>query len=177
LKKYLSIVLILACSVSAAAYTRITASNGVAPKWSSLPIPYWINERGYAAITNGSELNAVHASFQAWENVPTAAVQFQYRGTTPARTVGHDGINLVSFADDSTPIGTSAIAVTFSFFRNEGGTLVYDESDIAFSQSFQFSASAESGKFDIQAVLTPEVGHVNGHDHSGKVSSVKVPIG
>jgi matrixin/IPT/TIG domain-containing protein len=176
LKKYLFVLLILACAVHAAAYTRITASTGLMPKWPSLPIPYWINERGYSGIANGSEFTAVHAAFQTWQNIPEAAIQFQYMGTTPARSVGHDGINLVTFDDDITPVGSSAIAVTFSFFRTQGGSLFYDESDIVFSQAFPFSTSAEPNKFDIQSVLTHEIGHVLGLDHSALVSSVMVPF-
>jgi len=176
LKKYVLLFVILAFATRAAAYTRITASTGQTPKWATLPIPYWINERGYSGIGNGSEFSAVHAAFQTWHNIPEADIQFQYMGTTPARTVGHDGINLVTFADDTTPVGSSAIAVTFSFFRNQGGALFFDESDIVLSQAFTYSTSAEANKFDIQGVVTHEIGHVLGLDHSGLVSSVMVPF-
>jgi len=78
----------LAFAIRAAAYTRITASSGQMPKWAALPIPYWINERGYSGITNGSEFNAVHAAFQTWQNIPEAGIQFQYMGTTPHARLG-----------------------------------------------------------------------------------------
>src|SRR5262249_37809968 len=40
-----------------------------------------------------------------------------------------------------------------------------------------FSTTGESNKFDVQSVLTHEIGHVLGLDHSALVSSVMVPFG
>src|SRR2546430_6243719 len=82
-----------------------------------MPVSYWINDRGAPQISNGSEFGAIQAAFQTWQNVPSADVRFIYRGTTAARTVGRDGMNVVSFTDDSTPLASSVIAATFSFFR------------------------------------------------------------
>src|SRR2546428_12914233 len=98
-----------------------------------MPVTFWTNDNGSAQILNGSEFDAIRASFQTWQNIPTADVRFEYKGTTPIRTVGHDGVNVITFADDTIPLGTSTIAATFSFFRNEGGVVVNEESDIAFS--------------------------------------------
>ena len=146
-----------------------------------MPVSYWINEKGLSQLSNGSEFTAIHASFQAWENVPTTAVRFNYRGTTSANGVSHDGLNLVSFADNATPLGSSTIAATFSFFRNEIGSngliqLVIDEADIIFNPNLAFSTSAEDSKFDLQGILTHEVGHLLGLDHSGLISSVMTPF-
>src|SRR5438552_15215901 len=141
-----------------------------------MPVSYWINESGLSQISNGSEFQAVNGSFQTWQNVQTADVRFIYRGTTSTRTVGRDGMNLISFADDSTPLGSSVIAATFSFFRSDSGAIVTDEADIIFNPAFQYSTSGEENKFDIQSVLTHEIGHVLGLDHSALVSSVMVPF-
>lgn len=141
-----------------------------------MPVAYWINDRGSPQFSNGSEFAAVHASFQTWQNITNADIRFDYRGTTPARSVGLDGINLISFADDSTPMGSSTIAATFSYFRADLGQLVFGESDIIFNTALEFSTSGEENRFDVQSVLTHEIGHVLGLDHSGMVSSVMVPF-
>jgi len=159
-------------------YTRITVSSGSTPKWPSMPIPFWINEKGYTQIGNGSEFPAVLSSFQTWENVPTADIRFNYLGTTTTSSAGRDGMNIVSFADTSTPLGSSTIAVTFSFFRTAPGSgLIFDEADIVFNPALEFSTSAEENKFDIQSILTHEVGHLLGLDHSVLASSVMQPFG
>ena len=142
-----------------------------------MPVSYWINERGSSQISNGSEFQAVHASFQTWQDVSTASIGFNYRGTTVTRTVGRDGINLISFADDTTPLGSSTLAATFSFFGVLNGGAITTEADIVFNPSQQWSTSGDAGKFDIQSVLTHEVGHFLGLDHAGLLSSVMVPFG
>src|SRR5215475_251336 len=86
-------------------------------------------------------------------------------------------MNVVSFTDTSAPMGSSTIAATFSFFKRDTSSLTIDEADIAFNPALEFSTSAEAGKFDIQSVLTHEIGHLLGLDHSAMVSSVMVPFG
>lgn len=142
-----------------------------------MPVTYWINEKGFSKITNGSDFLAIHSSFQTWKDVASADVQFVYGGTTTAAGVGRDGMNVVSFTDTSAPMGSSTIAATFSFFKRDTSGLTIDEADIAFNPALDFSTSAEQNKFDIQSVLTHEIGHLLGLDHSAMVSSVMVPFG
>jgi len=182
LKKYPLIVFIFTFCSAALAHTRITTSTGELPKWSTMPITYWINEKGLSQIENGSEFSTVHASFQTWENVPTADIRFSYLGTTFVSGAGFDGLNVVTFADTSTPLGSGVIAVTYSWFRSEIGNdglirRAVGEADISFSTALEFSTSGEENRFDLQGVLTHEVGHLLGLDHSGLISSVMVPFG
>src|SRR5262245_42817678 len=81
LKKYSLVLVMFAFCSGSWSYTRITASSGGTPKWPSMPISFWINEKGYTQIGNGSEFPAVLSAFQTWENVPTADIRFNYLGT------------------------------------------------------------------------------------------------
>src|SRR5439155_17660262 len=177
LKKYLALVLVILFSRNTSAHMRITMSSGLSPRWASMPIPYWINEKGSPNIPNGSEFIAVQSSFQTWQNIPSANIQFVYKGTTSTATVGVDGMNVVTFTDTTAPLGSTTIAATFSFFRNQNGEILFDETDVAFNPAMDFSTTAEPNKFDIQSVLTHEIGHILGLDHSALVSSVMVPFG
>ena len=177
MKKYLAILLVILFSRDVSAHMRITMSSGLNPRWASMPVPYWINEKGSPNIPNGSEFSAIQSSFQTWQNIQTANIQFAYKGTTNVGTVGVDGMNVVTFTDTTVPLGSSTIAATFSFFKNQNGELLFEETDVAFNPAMDFSTSAESNKFDVQSVLTHEIGHVLGLDHSGLVSSVMVPFG
>src|SRR3954462_10192218 len=132
---------------SAISYTRITSSSGDSPKWSSMPVSFWINQAGSPQIANGSDFEAVLASFHTWEMVPSADIRLNYRGTTSTNRIARDGINLVSFADadDQSLLGSSTIAATFSFFRVQNNTLFFDDADIIFNTSLDFSTSGETG--------------------------------
>src|SRR5579884_576047 len=169
LKKYAILLLILLGLVSrASAYTPIITATGDSPVWPSMPVSFSINQLGAPQITNGSDFAAVQAAFQTWQNDGLAAISFRYAGTTPVATVGQDGLNVVTFVDDSVPLGSDTVASTFEFLTVDGtGTTVIQEADIAVSTSAQLSTSAEPGKYDLQSVLTHEVGHFIGLDHSG----------
>jgi hypothetical protein len=142
-----------------------------------MPVPFWISEDGYRPITNGSDIQAVLSAFHSWEAVSSADVHFAYRGTTAAHIATYDGINMVSFSDNTTALPASVIAVTLSYFKTQKAQVVFDESDIIINPAFAFSTSGESDKFDIQSILTHEIGHFLGLDHAAMVSSVMVPFG
>jgi Matrixin/IPT/TIG domain len=179
LKKYAILLLTLLSLINrASAYTPITNSQGNTPVWTSMPVPFWINQMGSPQIANSSEFAAVQAAFQTWQNVGTASISFQYMGATPVSTVGQDGLNVITFVDDTVPLGSDTVASTFSFFTIDGtGSLVIQEADIALSTAVSFSTSGDPGKYDLQSVLTHEIGHFLGLDHSALVSSVMTPYG
>ena len=179
IKHFALLILIVFPWQSLSGYVRITTSVGATPRWVEAAIPYSISDAGSPQIPNGSEFLAVKAAFDAWEDVASSNVNFEYQGTTPVRTAGRDGTNLITFVDDTglgALLGTTTLAATFSFFNNIGGELVFEESDIAFNPSHVLTTSGESDRFDIQSVLTHEVGHMLGLDHSGLISSVMAPF-
>src|SRR5262249_17095867 len=114
------IFIMLVAAGSAAAYVRITLSNGQSPKCLIMPLTYFVNGRGSSQIGNGSEFLAVRGAFQTWQDVASANVILNYGGTSPVSTIGRDGINLISFSDDTTPLGATTLAATFSFFGVTG---------------------------------------------------------
>jgi len=156
----------------------IASSTGQVPAWANMPVRFWISDRGSPQIGNGSEFAAVQAAFQTWQNVPTATVSFQAMGPTPVSTVGQDRLNTVTFVDNTVPLGSDTIASTFSFFElGSDGNLVIQEADIALNPAVGFSTSGNPGKYDVQGVVTHEVGHLLGLDHSALLSSVMTPYG
>jgi hypothetical protein len=177
LKKYFIFLLVVSSFAGrATAYTLVQSTTGNVPNWLSMPIQFWINQSGSPQISNGSEFQAVQAAFQTWQNVSIANVSFQYMGTTAVPTVGQDGLSVVTFVDSSVPIGLETVAAEFSFYTIDGtGNATMQEADIALSTSLNFSTSAEAGKYDIQSVVTHEVGHLLGLDHSALLSSVMSP--
>jgi hypothetical protein len=175
--KKLSLVLVFCLTVAAnaVAYSRIVSSSGNGAHWASMPINYFINLDGSPQINNDSEFAAVHAAFQTWANVSTANVRFNYGGPAVISTGAGDAINLVSFTDTSFPFGSGTLAVTLNYFSDSTG--ITSEADILFNPNQLWSTSGESGRYDIQSVMTHEIGHFLGIDHSALISSVMSPFG
>jgi hypothetical protein len=166
----------LGIAANAVAYTRIlSSSTGVGAHWASMPIHYFINHQGSSQINNESEFHAVHAAFQTWANVPTANVRFNYLGPAVLTAGAGDSVNLISFSDTTYPFGSGTLAVTLNYFSSSSG--ITSEADILFNPNQAWSTSGEPGRYDIQSVLTHEIGHFLGLDHSGMVSSTMSPFG
>ena len=115
------------------------------------------------------------AAFRSWQNVATTGIAFQYMGTTPIRTVGQDGFNVVTFADAAIPLGSDVVAATFIFYDLNSGGSIIKEVDIALNPAVAWSTSGEPGKWDVQGILTHSIGHLLGLDHSALLSSVMTP--
>src|SRR5216684_1168827 len=121
LKKYAVLLFMMLGLINrASAYTLIATSTGDQPIWPSMPVSFSINQLGSPQITNGSDFAAVQAAFQTWQNVGIASISLQYGGTTPVSTVGQDGLNVITFVDDSVPLGSDTVASTFSFLTVDG---------------------------------------------------------
>jgi hypothetical protein len=107
--------------------------------------------------------------------VPTANVRFNYLGPAVLTAGAGDSVNLVSFTDNTYPFGGGTLAVTLNYFSSSTG--ITSEADILFNPNQAWSTSGESGRYDIQSILTHEIGHFLGLDHSGMVSSTMSPFG
>lgn len=169
--------LALCASHTVEAYTRITFAAFGPTRFSSSPIRYFINDQGYPGVSNGSEFDAIHEAFNTWQSVEQTSIAFEFAGTTGIGRAGRDDQNIVSFVDDQSPLSSSTIAATFTYFRVVGSSITAAEADIVFNPAFRFSTTIEPGRFDVQGVMTHEIGHLLGLDHSGMVSSVMTPFG
>ncbi len=135
---------------------------------------------------------AVQAAIATWHAVSDAdaAAKISYGGLAGAGVTApdiSDGINLVTLADASFPLGTGTLAVASKLI--EVGATPDDAkiiaADVLFNPSF-LSANGGLGTdaapqiWDVQSVITHEFGHTMGMRHSGLPSSTmffSVPSG
>ena len=145
-------------------------------KWKTLPVAYKIHQGGLPSTGNRSEFAAVHAGFDAWENIEDSAITFSYDGTTETRVAALDYTNVISFQDDSFDFGARVVAVTLTFFpRNIEEPPIVD-ADILFNPNENFSSDGAPGTFDLQSIATHEIGHLLGLDHTAVVSATMNPL-
>ena len=144
-------------------------------KWKTFPVAYQIHRGGLPSTGNRSEFLAVHAGFEAWENIESSAITFSYDGTAEDPVAAIDGTNLITFQDDSYDFGSRTLAVTLVFSRPDIQGRAIVDADILFNPNHIFSLDGAPGTTDLESVAVHEVGHLLGLDHTAIVSATMNP--
>lgn len=159
--------LLLAAPAALSAYLSLgTTVNGrsVSTRWTSMPIKYFITNRTVDKVTANQLQAAATDSFATWTAVPTATFSASFAGFTNAEPVRDDGATVIGFQVHSELERTLGVT-TFTVDRTTGALV---EADIFLNSFFDWSTSAggEANRFDVQSILTHEIGHLLGLGHS-----------
>ena len=129
------------------------------------------NSNGQKIITpNSNPLNAIRAAMSTWNDVPASAITFANPGSTAESRSIFEGQNVITFVDNTSnrQLVGDALAVTVVYFTQSAQI---GDSDIVFNPDKVFSTDNEAGTFDLQSVLTHELGHSLGAGHSGLLAA------
>jgi hypothetical protein len=157
----------IALAPTADAYLRLGTAVGagiVAVKWNQLPIRYFITNRDVPGVTAVDLQAALQHAFDTWNTVPTASLSSAFVGFTSAEPGVDDGMSVIGFR--ARPELDRILAETTFQVDSLTGTLI--ESDIFINSSFNWSVApgGEPLKYDVQSIVTHEVGHLHGLSHS-----------
>jgi len=170
------IALALALPALADAYTVWSstpdATNIV--KLPTIPVDVAIHDAGTTSPNATTAVFEILAAFGQWESVPGTAMQFnEGPWSGPHFAYGSDsGINgnRVGFVLSGWPASaSSALAVTAVQGGGALGNRFIDEADIYINEhlyDWSDGPLGEPGLFDVRSVVTHEVGHFIGLDHS-----------
>ena len=149
--------------------------SGVRGAWAPFrfPLAFYLNEgtaKGTSNLAIGSNAPAaVRAALNSWQSIQTAEISFADLRLTPVDSGVDDGLNLITMADtvaNQQIVGgdLGAVALTRLDFNANTGEIT--ESDIILNPSCRFSTNAAPNAYDLQAIVTHELGHALGCDHS-----------
>ena len=119
--------------------------------------------------TDGDPAAAIQAALDSWNALPNTALHFAPLESTTAG-IAIDNQNVIAFADTDASrqeVG-SLVAVTHVAFTPDGGVV---ETDIILNPDAKFSTTLQPGTYDLQAVITHELGHALGSNHATVASA------
>jgi hypothetical protein len=169
-----TILLVPALSLHAFVPMRWGAA-GVRGAWSAahFPLAFYLNDataKGTPNLASGSDpLSAVRAALASWQSIPTAVIRFADLKTTTVDSGQEDGINLITMADTAANrqiVGGALGAVALTRITFNANTGEITDSDVILNPSYRFSTTLAPQTYDLQAIVTHEIGHALGCDHS-----------
>lgn len=173
--------LVVASALVPAHVRLIHSGNGKPLRWGRpQEVSIVVQATGSDDIHDGSHTTAIRNAIAAWNAVGGVTVHMDEDASPSqrARTDWEsDSIHLVLFDEDDSsgyfPVGTGIVAVTPVWFSNNGGIT---DADVLFNGAdWEFTTSAAPGAFDVQDVVTHELGHFLGLDHSGWAGATMYP--
>jgi hypothetical protein len=167
---------VLSAAMSLLAYVPMRwGPSGVRGAWaaSGFPLTFYVNNataNGTPNLATGSNaLAAIRDALNSWQSIQTAKISFADLQLTSIDSGVDDGKNLITMADTAAneqivggPLG--AVALTRLDFNANTGEIT--ESDIILNPSCRFSTNLAPNTYDLQAIVTHEIGHALGCDHS-----------
>ena len=157
----------------AEAYVRIVL-GGRTLSWPSNTIDWRLNNAGSDDITDGSHEVAIRKAFDAWEAVSGSKIKFQEGARTSSKDISDPNKHIVLFDENNStglfPAGSGIVAMTPIWYQPSSGQIT--DADIVFNgKDWSWATDGNPGAFDVQDVLTHEIGHFIGLDHSPSISA------
>jgi hypothetical protein len=163
-------VLILLCTAGSLVlhgYLKLGSDIGdrVVPlKWTTFPVRYQVTNRDVPGVTAPALQAAVARAFAAWDAVPDVAVSSEFVGISSREPFVDDDVSVIGFRHRP-ELDRTLGATTFTVDETTGAIL---EADIFLNSAFNWSTavSGEASRFDVDAIMLHEVGHMLGLGHS-----------
>jgi Matrixin len=163
----LAVAAVVGLAPRAAAYLKLGTLVGlqvVPVKWSTLPIQYFVTNRDVPGVSAVQLQAAADRAFATWTAVPRVSLSDTFEGFTTANPFDDDGMSVIGF-EARPDLDRTLGATTFQIDAVTGAVLA---SDIFLNSTYNWSIAdgGEAGHYDVQAILTHEIGHLLGLSHS-----------
>lgn len=153
--------------------------------FSDFPVQWNLNPAAGTNVSGGNLQDTVTAAFTTWNTAPNTSLSLTRGADSHILSPAFDGINLICFTCSTDFSSDGTLAVTFTTTANgagaddnRGGKSRFAgqilDADILFNPAVAFTMDGSSGS-DLQTVLTHEIGHFLGLDHSAVVKAMMFP--
>lgn len=141
-------------------------------RWASTPVTVRVYNVGNSTISDGSGgVNATVSAIRAWGIISSSSTSSAaVRGTAPATIMLNSNGGLCN--------GTCLAATLTGYYISQAGDDRIYDADVYTNQTHQYYSSGEpscSGEYDINGIMTHEVGHVIGIGHSNVTGATMYP--
>lgn len=161
-------IIVAASAQPALAYTLLSPRR----RWATTPVTVRVYNVGNSTITDGSGgVNATVSAIRAWGIISSSTTSSAaVRGSAPATIMLNTNGGICT---------GSCLAATLTgyYISQSGDDRIYD-ADIYTNTAYQYYSSGEtgcSGEYDINGIMTHEVGHVIGIGHSSVAGATMYP--
>jgi hypothetical protein len=156
--------LALVTALALSAGTQAHLLFGIQWPAGAMPIRYYVTNRDVPGVTALQLQQATDRAFGTWTNVPNLNLGSTFAGFVGSNPHVVDGASVMGFI--SRPDLDRVLGQAFHVYDTVTG--VISESDVFLNSIFDWSVApnGESARFDVQSVMTHEIGHVLGLGHS-----------
>jgi hypothetical protein len=165
----------IAVTIAGASAFPVQAYTLLSPKrrWQTTPITVKVNTAGCSTVNDSDHgVTAVVGAIKAWGIISASSTSSSaVRGQAPAIIMLNTNGNVCT---------GSCLAATLTGYYHQSGSVYYiDDADIYTNQRYDYTSSRESdgcsGEYDIDGIMTHEVGHVIGLGHSSVAGATMYP--
>jgi hypothetical protein len=175
------VALLAVLPASAMGFGKLRSQSGVPAAWdltgsrlavagvntAAGRIRYVVDLAGCGSISDGSEFTAVQNAFDTWEAVPTCTAAFERLADAAVSIRYDDGTNAVKWNAGTVAPGVYAQTYTTYYDAGDHEGIILD-ADIEINDDISWATTTPGtlGAADVQDILTHEIGHFLGLDHS-----------
>src|SRR5436189_1322507 len=162
-------VVVAAMASPAFAYTLLSPRR----VWKTTPVTVRVYTAGNSTITvSDGGVTAVVGAIKAWGIISSSTTSSPaVRGTAPATITLNNNGHICT--------GSCLAATLTGYYHTEGSATYIDDADIYTNTRYDYTSSRESdgcsGEYDIDGIMTHEVGHVIGLGHTTVVGATMYP--